>query len=57
VRKIRRDSGFQKYRQGPRDRLVGGEKLETHENLENLISQRDLKLRRKSDNGYWITDP
>jgi hypothetical protein len=56
MRKLRRDSGFHKCRQGPRDRLIGGENVETHEYLENLLSQRDQKVRRKSDNGRWITD-
>jgi hypothetical protein len=40
TRKLKRDSGFLKYIQGPRDRLAGGEKDETHENLENLLSYR-----------------
>jgi hypothetical protein len=57
MRNIRRDSAFQKCRRGPRDRLIGGEKVETLEHLENLLSQRDQKLRRKSDSGHWITDP
>jgi hypothetical protein len=55
-RKLRRDSSFQKYKQGPGDRLVGGEKVETRENLEIPLSQRDQNLRRKSDSGRWITD-
>jgi hypothetical protein len=46
-RKIRRDSGFQKCRRGPRDRLIGGGKVETREHLESLLCQRDQKLRRK----------
>jgi hypothetical protein len=56
MRNIRRDSSFQKCRRGPRDGLAGGEKVETPEHLENLLSQRDQKLRRKSDSGHWITD-
>jgi len=56
MRKLIRDSGFQKYRRGPRDGLVGGEKVETREHLEILLIQRDQKLRRKSDSGHWITD-
>jgi hypothetical protein len=31
---------FQKCRRGPRDRLVGGEKVETFEHLENLLSRK-----------------
>jgi hypothetical protein len=57
TRKIRRDSGFQKCRQGPRDRLVGGAKVETYEHIEILINRTDQKLRRKIDSGRWITDP
>jgi hypothetical protein len=57
TRKLRRDSSFQNCRRGPRDRLAGGAKVETHEHLENILSQRDQKLRRKSDSGRWITDP
>jgi hypothetical protein len=57
TRKLRRDSGFQKCRRGPRDGLAGGAKVETREHLENLLSRRDQKLRRKSDSGRWITDP
>jgi hypothetical protein len=57
TRNLRRDSGFQKCRRGPRDRLAGGAKVETREHLENLLSQRDQKLRRKRDSGHWITDP
>jgi hypothetical protein len=41
IRNIRRDSGFYKCRQGPRDRLVGGAKVETFEHLDKLLSQRD----------------
>jgi hypothetical protein len=54
MRNLRRDSGFQKCRRGPRDRLAGGEKVEILEHLENLLSQRDQKLRRKSDNDRQI---
>jgi hypothetical protein len=57
TRKIKRDSGFQKCRRGPRDRLAGGEKVKTREHLENLLSRIDKKLRRKRDSGCWITDP
>jgi hypothetical protein len=57
TRKLRRDSDFQKCRQGPRDRLTGGAKVKTREYLENLLSHRDQKLRRKSDSGHWIIDP
>jgi hypothetical protein len=41
MRNLRRDSGFQKCRRGPRDGLVGGAKVKTHEHLENLLSWRD----------------
>jgi hypothetical protein len=44
MRKLRRDSGFQKCRRGPRDGLAGGEKVEILEHLENLLSQRDQNL-------------
>jgi hypothetical protein len=54
TRKLRKDSSFQKCRRGPRDGLAGGAKVETREHLENLLSQRDQKLRRRSDNGRWI---
>jgi hypothetical protein len=57
MRKLRRDSGFQKCRRGLRNGLAGGAKVETREHLEILLSQRDQKLRRKSDSGRWITDP
>jgi hypothetical protein len=57
TRKLRRDRGFQKYRQGPRDGLIGEAKVETREHLENLVIQRDQNLRRKSDSGHWITNP
>jgi hypothetical protein len=56
TRKFRIDSGFQKCRRGPRDRLTGGEKVETREHLEILLSQRDHKLMRKNGSGLWITD-
>jgi hypothetical protein len=55
MRNIRRDSSFQKYRRGPRDGLIGGEKFKTFEHLENLLSQRDQKLGREGNNDYWIT--
>jgi hypothetical protein len=55
MRKLRRDSGFQKCRRGPRDRLTGEAKVEILEHLENILSQRDQKLRRNIDNDYWIT--
>jgi hypothetical protein len=54
TRKLRRDSGFQKCKRGPRDRPAGGAKVEILEHLENLLSQRDQKLGRKSDNDHWI---
>jgi hypothetical protein len=38
--KLRRDSAFQKCRRGPRDRLVGGAKVETFEHLENILSRK-----------------
>jgi hypothetical protein len=57
MRKIRGDSGFQKCRRGPRNELACGAKVETREHLENILSRRDHKLMRKSDNGCWITDP
>jgi hypothetical protein len=57
MRKLRRYSGFQKCRRGPRDELARGEKVKTREHLENILSWRDQKLRRKSDNGCWITNP
>jgi hypothetical protein len=56
--KLRRDSVFQKRRRDPKSSgLAEGAKVETLEHLENLLSQRDQKLRRKSDSGRWITDP
>jgi hypothetical protein len=55
MRKLRRDSGFHKCRRGPRDGLAGGSKVEILEHLENLLSKRDQKLRRKSDNYHCIT--
>jgi hypothetical protein len=51
MRKLKRDSGFQKWRRGPRDELARGEKVKTREHLENILSWRDQKLRRKSDSG------
>jgi hypothetical protein len=38
TRKIRRDSGFQKYRRGTSDGLVRGSKFETREHLESLLN-------------------
>ena len=52
TRKLRRDSSFQNCRRGPRDGLAVGEKVETREHLENILSRRDHKLRRKSDSGH-----
>jgi hypothetical protein len=37
MRKLRRDSSFQKCRQSPKEELVGGEKVEILEHLENLL--------------------
>jgi hypothetical protein len=54
TRNLIRDSGFQKFRQSPRDGLAGGEKVKILEHLRNLLSQRDQKLKRKSDNDHWI---
>jgi hypothetical protein len=51
---MKRDNGFQKCRRDPRDGLAGGAKFETREHLENLLSQRDQNLRKKSDSGRWI---
>jgi hypothetical protein len=41
MRNLIRDRSFQKCRRGPRDALARGAKVETHENLENLLIQRD----------------
>jgi len=41
TRKLRRDSSFQNCRRGPRDGLAGGEKVDTCEYLENILSWRD----------------
>jgi hypothetical protein len=38
---------FQKCSRGPRDGLAGGEKVETFEHLENLLSQRDQKAQEE----------
>jgi hypothetical protein len=56
TRKLIRDSGFQKCRQGPRDGFTGGAKVETHEHLENILIRRDQNLRRKGDSRRWITN-
>jgi hypothetical protein len=56
MRKLRIDSHFQKCRRGPRDRLAGGEKVETREHLEILLIRRDQNLKRKNDSVLWITD-
>jgi hypothetical protein len=45
--KLRRDSVFRR-RRGPRDGLAGGEKVETFEHLENLLSQRDQSSEGKA---------
>jgi hypothetical protein len=37
MRNIRRDNTFQECRQGPRDEIVGGAKVETFEHLEKLL--------------------
>ena len=56
--KLRRDSVFQKRRRDPKSSgLAEGAKVETLEHLENLLSQRDQKLMRESDNVRWINDP
>jgi hypothetical protein len=55
TRKLGRDRAFQKCRQGPRDGLARGAKVNTFEHLENLLSQRDQKLRRQGESDRWIT--
>jgi hypothetical protein len=54
--KTRRDrySTLQKCNRGPRDRLTGGEKVETFEHLENLLSQRDKKAHEEAR--QWLLD-
>jgi hypothetical protein len=56
-KKSSEETTVQNYRRGPTDRLARGKNFETREHLENLLSQRDQKLRNKSDSGCWITDP
>jgi hypothetical protein len=45
--KLRRDSTFHKRRQGLRDRLIGGEKVETFEQRQILLSQRKLEAQEE----------
>jgi hypothetical protein len=45
---LRRDSSFQNCKQGPRDELAGGAKVETREHLENILIQRYHKLRGRA---------
>jgi len=45
--KIKRDSTFQKCIWGPRDELVGGEKVETFEHLANILSWEKLEAREE----------
>jgi hypothetical protein len=45
---------FQKCSRGPREGLAGGEKVETFEHLENLLSQRDQKAQEEEKK--WSLD-
>jgi len=56
TRNLRRHRGFQECRWGPRYELAGGAKVKTFEHLENLLSERYNKLRRKRNSGCWIKD-
>jgi hypothetical protein len=54
MRKLRRDSAFQKCRRGPRDELVGGTKVEAFGYLENILSQR--KSEAQEGERHWSLD-
>jgi hypothetical protein len=52
---LKRDSVFQMHRRDPKSLgLIEGEKVETLEHLENLLSQRDRKLKVRSLNNRSI---
>jgi hypothetical protein len=52
--KLRRDSTFQKCSRGLRDRLAGGSKVKTFEDLENILSQK--KSEAQEEERQWSLD-